>query len=107
MNRNIARVLSLTACAVALLTAAPSFAASGTPQSTSAARPTVVDLNQASAAELVTLPGIGPSRAEAIVKYRTEKGGFSAVSELGEIKGIGDSLVKRLEPMLTVTPIKK
>lgn len=107
MFRSIARMLSLAVCAAVLCTSVPSFAASPEAPAAPAAKVAAVDINHASAVELETLPGIGPSRAEAIVKYRTEKGGFATVNELTEIKGIGDSLAKRLEPMVTVTPIKK
>lgn len=107
MNRFLARALAAAGCTAVLLASLPAHAVTPTAQPVSTEKVAVVDLNHASAAELEGLPGIGPSRAQAIVKYRTEKGGFSAASEITEIKGIGPSLAKRLEPMLTVTPVKK
>ena len=108
MIRTLIRTFAAAGCCAALLSATPSFAASQPAQAPAqAAHSSVVDLNHATVAELVALPGIGPSRADAIVKYRTEKGGFATVGEITEIKGIGQSLAKRLEPMLTVTPVKK
>lgn len=48
-----------------------------------------VDLNRASAAQLETLPGIGPSIAAAIVAFRDESGPFLTVDDLLEVPGIG------------------
>ncbi len=107
MNRFVARTLATLAVTAVVLTALPSFAASPATQPAPVAKTGLVDLNHASVADLEALPGIGPSRAEAIVKYRTEKGGFSTTAEIAEIKGISDNLAKRLESMVTVTPAKK
>ncbi|MFV8781700.1 ComEA family DNA-binding protein [Microbulbifer sp. SA54] len=50
----------------------------------------VVNLNSASADELSShLVGIGPARAELIVQYREQIGGFTAIDQLLEVKGIG------------------
>ena len=59
-----------------------------------------IDLNSASEAELMALPGIGPARARAILAYRREKGSFAAVSDLGRVPGFGGGLVARLTPFL-------
>jgi competence protein ComEA len=61
-----------------------------------------VDLNSASEADLVALPGIGPVRARAILAYRREAGPFAAVSDLERVPGFSRSLVTRLTPFLTV-----
>jgi competence protein ComEA len=60
----------------------------------------LIDLNSASEADLLALPGIGPARARAILAYRREKGSFAAVSDLGRVSGFGRSLVARLTPLL-------
>jgi competence ComEA-like helix-hairpin-helix protein len=62
----------------------------------------LVDLNLASEADLVALPGIGPARARAILAYRREAGPFAAVSDLSRVPGFSRSLVARLAPYLTV-----
>ncbi len=52
-------------------------------------RPTVIDLNSASVAELSTLPGIGAVRAEAIVLDRIRRGAFRTVEDLDRVDGLG------------------
>ena len=59
-----------------------------------------IDLNSASEADLLALPGIGPARARAILAYRRDKGSFAAVSDLGRVSGFGRALVARLTPFL-------
>jgi competence ComEA-like helix-hairpin-helix protein len=55
-----------------------------------------VDLNQASAALLENLPGIGPVRAAAIVRARREAA-FSSVEDLERVSGIGPKTRMRIE----------
>jgi competence protein ComEA len=61
-----------------------------------------VDLNQAGEAQLLDLPGIGATRARAILAYRATHGGFRNLSQLLQVKGIGRSLLKRLRPLVTL-----
>ncbi len=61
-----------------------------------------VDLNSASEADLMALPGIGRARARSILAYRREKGSFAAVSDLGRVSGFGGALLARLAPLLVV-----
>jgi competence protein ComEA len=61
-----------------------------------------VDLNQAERAELLQLPGVGPARVEAILKYRRAHGGFRTVDELRNIHGIGSTTLERLGPWVCV-----
>jgi competence protein ComEA len=64
----------------------------------------VVDLNRASVEELQALPGIGPTRAEAIVRWRGEHGSFRTVDELLEVPGIGPATLGRLRALVGVGP---
>ncbi len=61
-----------------------------------------VDVNTADLAELETLPGIGPSKAAAIIQYRTEHGPFSTVDDLDNVPGIGASTLASLREQVTV-----
>ncbi|WP_309718104.1 helix-hairpin-helix domain-containing protein [Armatimonas sp.] len=111
----------LTICAAALLSlttlsfaqtqttekAAPKAAVMATKKAPKAAKTTkaevgMVSLNKATAKELESLPGIGPAIAERIVAYRTEQGKFSELSELMEVKGIGEKKLAQLRPHLTL-----
>lgn len=49
-----------------------------------------INLNSASAEELQLLDGVGPATASAIIEYREDKGSFTAVEEVVQVKGIGD-----------------
>ncbi|MFC8502232.1 helix-hairpin-helix domain-containing protein [Pedococcus sp. NPDC057267] len=62
----------------------------------------VVDLNQATAAQLEDLPGVGPVLAQRIVDWRTEHGRFTTVDELNEVSGIGEKIFAELKPKVTV-----
>jgi competence protein ComEA len=61
-----------------------------------------LDLNQATAAELEALPGIGPATAAAILAYREEHGPFASVDALGEVSGIGDAKLAQLRELVRV-----
>lgn len=61
-----------------------------------------INLNLADKNVLMTLPGIGEAKAEAILAYRQEKGGFSSVEELMQVEGIKDKLYEKLKDKVTV-----
>lgn len=60
-----------------------------------------LNLNKASAEELVMLPGIGKTKAERIVAWRAKHGKFRRVVDLRRVKGFGKKSVAKLEPYLT------
>lgn len=62
----------------------------------------VVNINEASSEQLQLLPGVGPSRAEAIVTYRKSHP-FKRVEELTRIKGIGRKSLLRLRMLLSIS----
>jgi competence ComEA-like helix-hairpin-helix protein len=61
-----------------------------------------LDLNRATAAQLVMLPGIGEVKAEAILAVRDSRGGFQSMDELEAVRGIGPSLAGKLRPLVTI-----
>ena len=62
----------------------------------------LVHLNQATKEELMTLPGIGEAKAEAIVEYRGIHGGFSTKEELMNIPGIKEGVFLKIQDYITV-----
>jgi competence protein ComEA len=66
-----------------------------------------VNLNTATVSELDSVKGIGPSKAQAIVDYRTKNGPFKSLDDLKNIKGFGDKSIARMKDELTVGPAKK
>jgi competence ComEA-like helix-hairpin-helix protein len=77
----------------------PHLGFSGTPAGGQAAvgQAGLVDVNAGGPAELEGLPGVGPARAAAIVRYREIHGRFGSVEELGGVPGIGPAALARLQ----------
>jgi competence protein ComEA len=61
-----------------------------------------INLNKADENELQNLPGIGPSKAAAIMEYRVTNGPFKSVEDLKNISGIGDKTFDKLKDLITV-----
>ena len=61
-----------------------------------------VALNEATAEQLLTLPGVGPKRAEAILSLRQRLGRFKRVEDLLRVKGIGNASLRRLKPLVVL-----
>lgn len=74
------------------------------PATTDTATSTRLNINIATLEELLTLPGIGETRARAILAYRQEHGPFARIEDLQNVSGIGPSTVERLAPYITVEP---
>jgi competence protein ComEA len=62
----------------------------------------VVNVNTATAEQLMLLPGIGEAKARAILDRRKEQGGFKAVDELLDVKGIGAAALDRIRPFVAI-----
>ncbi len=62
----------------------------------------VVNIQTASAEQLQLLPGIGPSKAEAIIAYR-QAHPFQRVEDILRVRGIGRATFRRLRAMITVS----
>ena len=61
----------------------------------------LVNINTSSLEELLTLPGIGESKAKAIIKYRTENGNFKTADEILNVDGIGQKLYEEIKIYIT------
>src|SRR5262245_41771371 len=57
-----------------------------------------IDLNRASRAELLQVPGVGPALAERIEDYREKHGPFQSVDQLMQVRGIGPATLERVRP---------
>ena len=62
--------------------------------------PRILDINQADSTEWESLPGIGPTLAGRIVKYRNRLGGFHRIEQVGEVYGLADSVFRSIEKRL-------
>ena len=82
----------------------PAAPLSGVAAAASGAPPTatLVHLNTADQTALESLPEVGPVTAQAIIAWRTEHGGFSAVSQLLDVEGIGDATLAEITPFVTL-----
>ena len=98
------RFVRLVRAAGAALALAGLLALAGSPAWSEAASKLegVVNLNTATASQLELLPGIGASRARAVVEAREARGGFESVDDLLAVKGIGEASLARLRPHLAV-----
>lgn len=63
-----------------------------------------LNLNAASLEDLMALPGIGETKAQAIVDHRNTIGSFSSLEQLLDVSGISQNLWDELQPLLTLEP---
>lgn len=63
----------------------------------------LVDINNADAATLESLPGIGESTAANIIAYRDSNGPFASIDQLDAVSGIGEKTMEKLRPLVTVS----
>ncbi|MBL9019220.1 MAG: helix-hairpin-helix domain-containing protein [Myxococcales bacterium] len=61
-----------------------------------------LNLNTATADQLMMLPSVGPAKAERIIEWRKKNGGFKRIADLRRVKGFGYRTFKRLEPLLDI-----
>ena len=100
-SRRTAVVGLLVACALTAFLAASVQAAQ--PRGTSPSVSGVVNLNTASPDQLQLLPGVGEVRAVAIVSMRKQRGGFKNVEDLLAVKGIGEAMLEKMRPHVTLS----
>ena len=90
---------AVTGSVAAGVTGSGSASGSGAAQSASNG---LVNINTASADLLQTLPGIGTSKANAIVRYREENGPFTDKSQIKNVSGIGENLYNNIEQLICI-----
>lgn len=62
-----------------------------------------IDINTATAEQLMTLSGIGQAKAENVIAYRESSGGFSSTEDLMKVTGIGEGVYERIKDKVKVT----
>ena len=65
--------------------------------------PQKIDINRAETWLLEALPGIGETKAQAIVDYRNENGPFGRIEDLLQVEGIGPGIFERIKNYITVS----
>lgn len=61
-----------------------------------------INLNTATEEELMTLTGIGQSKAKSIIQYREKKGRFKSIEEIKEIEGIKSGVFNKIKEQIVV-----
>lgn len=61
-----------------------------------------IDINRATLDELMTLPGIGQSKAQSIIDYRTEQGGYTSIEDIMNITGIKEGVFNKIKDLIKV-----
>lgn len=62
----------------------------------------LININTSGENELMTLSGIGPSKAKAIIIYREENGLFQSIEQLKEVSGIGDQTFEAIKDFISI-----
>ena len=96
------RTASVRTALLALLAAAALAAGLATGAAAEAPGAGVVNVNTASVEELVRLPGIGESKARAIVDFREGARRLQERRQLREVKGIGDAALERIRSQVVI-----
>lgn len=61
-----------------------------------------VNINTADISQLLTIPGIGQTRAEAVLAYRQENGNFQSIEDIMKVSGIKNGLFEKMKDYITV-----
>lgn len=62
----------------------------------------VININMANLSQLDALPGIGQTKAQAILDYRQKNGGFKSIEEIKNVKGIGEATFQKLKDKISI-----
>lgn len=97
--RRLAVLLSLL---ILPLSYQPLYAADKTVSAASTAGVEKINVNKADVQTLSMIKGIGTTKAQAIIDYRTSMGKFKSLDELIKVKGIGQATLQKIAPYLTL-----
>ncbi|KPK02915.1 MAG: hypothetical protein AMK71_00595 [Nitrospira bacterium SG8_35_4] len=92
MNTNAVRQI----CQIVTIALAVTFLIGSIAPSLSAEQTEMVNINTADVKEIMKLPGIGKKKAEAIVAFREDNGGFEDINDLKKIDGIGKKTLEKI-----------
>lgn len=108
-SKYLSKTLSVLTLGTILLVNAPltlakdtSISRSAEVESTQVVKQQMVNLNKSTFEQLVTLKGIGHTRAQAIIVYRQQVGGFKSIKELTKVSGIGEKIVSANKARLSI-----
>jgi competence protein ComEA len=73
------------------------------PKVVAASSTEIINLNTATAAQIATLPGIGPKTADLIVQYRQKNGPYKKIEEIMNVRGVGEKSFLKLRSRLAVS----
>lgn len=68
----------------------------------SAEQTELININTATVKEMMKLPGIGKKKAEAIIAFRKENGGFQDMNDLKKIEGIGKKTFEKIKEHIVI-----
>ena len=87
-------ILAMTAVSTVSLGAAEKQAAAGSDK--------LININTADAVQLAKLPQVGPKMAQRILDFRKNNGNFKRAQDLMKVKGIGEKVFAKLQPLITI-----
>jgi competence protein ComEA len=100
MSNHFFMRLSTFCIAITILALIPTILPAKEKAMSSQAGTALVNINTASESQLAELPGIGPSIAERIVRYRQKTGPFKTPEDLKQVKGIGDKIYIKIKHLI-------
>jgi competence protein ComEA len=92
----------LTLLVILAMTAVSTVSLSAAEKQAAATGSKLVNINSADAVQLARLPQVGPKMAQRILDFRKSNGNFKRVQDLMKVKGIGEKVFAKLQPLITI-----